>query len=364
MPDPDGPEVLLLGAGHTNLLAAPRLRAALPDARITLIDAAAHATYSGMFPGFVAGHYTLDDLRVDLAGFALRHDIQFLQGRIGGLDPVARAVGVTVDGEERRLGFDLAALDIGSHSAMPEIRGFERHGIGIKPLSGFADRLAAADPAAPATVIGGGVAGAEIALAMTRRLSSQVTLIEAGPRVAATLGPRARVRLLRALERANVRALTETRVASVDADAVVLQDGAHIASGLTIGVAGARAYRWLARDLPVDTAGFVRIDPTLQVQGHPTLFAVGDCAAMIHAPRPKAGVFAVRQAPVLAHNLSAAYHGTPLIRYDPQRDYLKIISLGGKIALAEWYGITLHGAWLWRWKDLIDRKFMRVLHRD
>lgn len=366
MPDPNGPKVLLLllGAGHTNLLAVPWLRAALPDAHITLIDAAAHATYSGMFPGFVAGHYALDDLRVDLASFALRHNIHFVQGRIGGLDPVARVVSVTVDGDEQLLSFDLAALDVGSHSAMPETHGFERHGTGIKPLSGFADRLAAADPAAPATVIGAGVAGAEIALAMTRRLSSQVTLIEAGPRVAATLGRRARVGLLHALDRANVRVLTEARVARVDADAVTVRDGTRIASGLTIGVAGARAYRWLARDLPVDNSGFVRIDPTLQVQGHPTLFAVGDCAAMVHAPRPKAGVFAVRQAPVLAHNLSAGYHGTPLRRYDPQQDYLKIISLGGKTALAEWHGITLHGAWLWRWKDLIDRRFMRVLQRD
>lgn len=364
MPDPRDPKVLLLGAGHTNLLVVPRLRAALPDAHITLIDAATHATYSGMFPGFVAGHYTLDDLRVDLASFALRHKINFVQGRISDLDPVARAANVLVGGDEQRFSFDLAALDVGSHSAMPETPGFERHGSGIKPLSGFADRLAAADPAASATIIGGGVAGAEIALALTRRLSCQVTLIEAGPRVAATLSRRARASLLRALDRANVRVLTEARVARVDADAVTLRDGTRIGSGLTIGVAGARAYRWLARDLPVDTAGFVRIDPTLQVQGHPTLFAVGDCAEMVHAPRPKAGVFAVRQAPVLAHNLSAAYHGTPLTRYDPQRDYLKIISLGGKTALAEWHGIVLHGAWLWRWKDLIDRKFMRVLQRD
>ena len=79
---------------------------------------------------------------------------------------------------------------------------------------------------------------------------------------------------------------------------------------------------------------------------------------MIHAPRPKAGVFAVRQAPVLARNLVAAYHGRPLLHHDPQRDYLKIISLGGRTALAEWYGLTLHGRWLWRWKDRIDRRFM------
>ena len=155
--------------------------------------------------------------------------------------------------------------------------------------------------------------------------------------------------------------MTEARIASVQDDAVVLSNGTRIASGLTIGIAGARAHGWMGLTLPVDRAGFVRVTPTLQVEGHEALFAVGDCAAMMHAPRPKAGVFAVRQAPVLAANLVAAASGKPMRRYDPQQDYLKIISLGGRNALAEWRGLTLRGAWLWRWKDRIDRRFMAEL---
>ena len=55
VPESDHPEILLLGGGHANLLAAPLLRKALPDARILLIDAAPDAVYSGMIPGLVAG---------------------------------------------------------------------------------------------------------------------------------------------------------------------------------------------------------------------------------------------------------------------------------------------------------------------
>ena len=356
----DQPTLLLLGAGHANLLAVRAVRAGLPKARITLIDLAAEAIYSGMFPGHVAGHYTAPELRVRLVDFAARHRITFLQGRVCHIDPKARQVGLS-DGT--RLPYDLAALDVGSHSAMPELRGFARHGAPIKPLDGFAARLPQLDPATPAVIIGGGVAGAEIALALAHRGARQVALIEAGPAIAAALSLRARAHLLAALERAGVRTMTCAKVAEVEEGAVLLQDGTRIASGLTIGIAGARAHDWLARTLPVDAAGFVRVSPALQVEGCPGLFAAGDCAAMMHAPRPKAGVFAVRQAPVLAANLIAAASGKPLRRYDPQDDYLKIISLGGKTALAEWRGLSLRGGWLWRLKDRIDRSFMARLQR-
>jgi pyridine nucleotide-disulfide oxidoreductase family protein len=356
----DQPRLLLLGAGHANLLAVPAIRTGLPKARITLIDLAGEATYSGMFPGHVAGHYAAQDLRVRLDHFAARHHITFLQGRVSHIDPEAGQVGLS-DGTF--LPYDLAALDIGSHSAMPEIPGFAHHAVPIKPLDGFAARLAQVDPAAPVAIIGGGVAGAEIGLALAYCGARQVSVLEAGPTIAAALGPCARAHLLAALDRAEVRAMTCAKVAAVEDGAVLLQDGSRIASGLTIGIAGARAHGWMARTLPVDAAGFVRVSPALQVEGCPGLFAVGDCAAMTHAPRPKAGVFAVRQAPVLAANLIAAALGAPLGRYDPQDDYLKIISLGGKTALAEWHGLSLRGAWLWRLKDRIDRSFMTRLQR-
>lgn len=350
--------IVLLGAGHANLLAVPALRAGLADAAITLIDAAAEATYSGMLPGHVAGHYDADELRVPLAGFAGRHGIDFRRGRIVRIEPAARQIRLE-DGTD--LTFDLAALDVGSHTRMPEIPGFTDYALPIKPLDVFAARLAGLDAATPVAIVGGGVAGAEIALALAHRGSRRVTVIEAGAMLAPALGARARRHLLAALARADVALFANARVAAVEERGVVLEDGRRIASGLTLGIAGARAPDWLGQTLPVDAAGFVRVSPALEVEGCPGLFAAGDCAALMHAPRPKAGVFAVRQAPVLAANLIAAARDRPIARYDPQADYLKIISLGGRTALAEWHGLTLRGAWLWQLKDRIDRSFMARL---
>lgn len=356
----DSSHIFLLGAGHANLLAVRALRQAVPQARIILVDAAAEANYSGMFPGVVAGHYPADAMRIPLRPFAERNRIAFVQSRIAGLDPVARRVSLE-DGTV--LAYDVAALNVGSHSAMPEIPGFAAHGIAIKPLDGFTARLQATDPTAAAALIGGGVAGAEIALALRHRGARAVTVIEAGPDPVATLRPRSRRYVLQALERAGIRVVTGAQVAAVQPDAVLLANGSRIASTLTVGIAGARAHGWMARTLPLDGAGFVRVTPALEVEGHPSLFAAGDCAAMVHAPRSKAGVFAVRQAPVLAANMAAALSNAPLRTYAPQEGYLKIISLGQRSALAEWRGMTLRGAWLWRFKDHIDRRFMAGFQR-
>jgi hypothetical protein len=63
----------------------------------------------------------------------------------------------------------------------------------------------------------------------------------------------------------------------------------------------------LVRNLHVcmsaDSAGFIRIDESLRAEGVENVFAVGDVANSVKHPRPKAGVYAVRQGPPLADNL-------------------------------------------------------------
>ena len=88
------------------------------------------------------------------------------------------------------------------------------------------------------------------------------------------------------------------------------------------------------------------------------IFAAGDCAHLSDNPRPKAGVYAVREAPVLFDNLRAALGAGRMRRYVPQKDYLKLISLGRKSALAEKLGTSFSGPLMWKWKNHIDQKFM------
>ncbi|PKP85150.1 MAG: selenide, water dikinase SelD, partial [Alphaproteobacteria bacterium HGW-Alphaproteobacteria-2] len=223
---------------------------------------------------------------------------------------------------------------------------------------------AGAGQAAPqAVVIGGGIAGVELAMAMAHRLRrvcgrAEVTLLERGPTMAAD-APGARPRLALALAAEGVRVLTGAGVARVTAEGPWLADGTSIAADFTAGAAGARAHGWLAQTgLPVTTDGFLRVGPDLRVEGQAALFAAGDCAHLSHAPRPKAGVFAVRAAPVLRDNLRAVLTGGATRPFRPQKHFLKLVSLGRRSALAEKAGLTIAGPLVWRWKDRIDRRFM------
>ncbi len=83
---------------------------------------------------------------------------------------------------------------------------------------------------------------------------------------------------------------------------------------------------------------------------------------MIHfEPRdlPKVGVYAIRQSPILCHNLYVAAKGGKLKEFKPQKNYLGIISLGNRKAVAKWRGFTLHGKRVFKWKSFIDKKFMK-----
>lgn len=359
-------DLVLVGGGHAHALVLKRLGMnPLPGARLTVINPGPTAPYTGMLPGYVAGHYTRDQLDIDLvrlcrfagARLILDYATRVDQGHIAlaGRPPVA---------------FDIASLDIGIHGALPSIAGLADHGVPAKPLGVFADRWEAflaevAGGEAPTIcVIGGGIAGVELALAMAHRLgaAADVTIVEGGDDPLRSVGGRARRALIARMDTEGVQVLTGARVAAVEPAGVTLEDGQTIPARLTVAAAGAVPYDWLADSgLPV-TDGYVRVGETLQVEGRPDLFAVGDCAHLTHDPREKAGVFAVRQAPILTENLRAALKGLPAPKtYSPQTDYLKLISTGSKTAAMDRNGLSLHGALLWRWKDHIDRKFMDSL---
>ncbi len=360
---PDTRDLVLIGGGHTHALVLRKWgMRPLAGVRLTVINPGPTAPYSGMLPGFVAGHYSRDELDIDLVRLARFAGARLISGKVVAIDPVAKLISVP---DRPPVGYDVASLDVGITSEMPALAGFAEHAIPAKPLGTFATRWDAfrhaAKASAPpkAAVIGGGVAGAELAMAMAyalRDTAPTVHLIDRGT-VLAGFAPPARARLLASLAELGVTLVENADVAEVTADAVILSDGRHIASDFTNGAAGARPHDWIAQTGLEVQAGFVVVGRTLQ-SSDPDIFAVGDCAHLSHAPRPKAGVFAVRQAPVLYDNLRAHLSGGALRGYLPQKDYLKLISLGGKTALAEKLGTARRGAMLWRWKDHIDRKFM------
>ena len=352
-------DLVLIGGGHTHALVLKRWgMQTLPGVRVTLINPGPTAPYSGMLPGFVAGHYGRDNLDIDLYDLARFAGARIIDGAATGIDRVAKTI--TVPGRPP-VAYDVASIDIGVTSAMPDLPGFAEFGIPAKPLGPFASRWDAyrAKAGAHVAVIGGGVAGAELAMAMAHALRGTGAIIHLidRERVLSALGPKARAKGLAALAGLGVTLIEGTDVTEVTATQVILADGRQVRSDFTTGAAGAQAHGWLADTGLNLHQGFIAVSSHLR-SSDPAIFAVGDCAHMTASPRPKAGVFAVRQAPVLFDNLRAALSGGAMRPYTPQRDYLKLISLGGKQALAEKSGVVWGGGLLWRLKDRIDRDFM------
>jgi NADH dehydrogenase FAD-containing subunit len=162
------------------------------------------------------------------------------------------------------------------------------------------------------------------------------------------------------LANAGMAVTTDAGVLRVDEGGLHLSNGSMHACDMAVWATGAAPQQWIAASgLACADDGFIAVNTHLQSLSHPHVFAAGDTATDPQHRRPKAGVFAVRQGPVLADNLLRYAFGQALRRYRPQRDYLSLMSTGQKHAVASWHGLAWGGDWVWHWKDRIDRRFMQ-----
>ena len=362
--------VVLVGGGHSHVEVVRRFGARpITNTEITLVDAARYATYTGMLPGLIASHYGFHDCHIDLAGLAQRAGARYVQARACGIDTVQRRLALSDGGT---LDYDLLSLDVGSTPSTAEIPGAAEHAIAVKPFSVFEqawDKLverARIGELKKLVVVGGGAAGVELALAMQYRLAQltapvtiQFTLFADARSVLSDHNPRVRAAFARLLSQRGIEMRLNARVARVESDAVVTSNAARIATDAAVWATGTGAPAWLAdTGLALDAQGFVAVNEHLQTTLHGEVFAAGDCATMEGHAYPKSGVYAVRQGPVLAENLRNALSGIPLAKFRPQRRALSLISAGQKYAVASYGWLSFEGAWVWRWKDAIDRKFV------
>lgn len=349
-------------------------RRPVAGAQLTLLSRHADTPYSGMLPGVVAGHYTRRESHIDLLP---------LVRSAGGTFVIDEAIGLDLDRRLVRrhhgppIRWDVLSIDIGS---TPDTGGvpLSPGAVCVKPIDGFLARWQdllgkLGDERHPRrlAVIGGGAAGVELVLAMQFRASAlvsrwglephhlQFALFSSAPDILPGYPASVRRRFLRVLSERHVEVHLGQSVTAVEAGAIVTADARHVVDHV-VWATSARAAAWIGSSgLAVDAKGFMRIAETLESVSHPGVFGAGDVATMDGHPRPKSGVFAVRQGPPLARNLRAALEGSALTAYQPQVHALSLITTGDKHAVASRGSWVTSGAWVWRWKDWIDRRFMR-----
>jgi selenide,water dikinase len=358
-------DLILLGGGHAHLDVLKRFgMRPLGGLRLTLVARELEAPYSGMLPGLIAGRYDRDEAHVDLLRVARFAGARLVHAEAAGLDLDARAVHFA---DRPPLRFDLLSLNIGSSPRL-DVPGAAGRVIPVKPVDTFLAQwleiVARAERRGSAlrlAVVGGGVAGAELALAGAQRLgrSCAITLVSAGE-LAPRQNPRARRLLARALAERGVAVETGAEVASVRDGALALVDGREIPFDEAIWATQAGPAAWLGETgLALDAAGFVAVGASLRSVSHDFVFAAGDTAGVLPFPREKAGVVAVRQGPVLAENLRRAALGRKLKPFRPQSRILALIGTGGGAAIAARGRFAFRGALAWRLKEQIDRRWMR-----
>jgi len=343
--------------------------------RLTLISRQAETPYSGMLPGVIAGHYTRGEAHIDLRPLARFAGARTIVDEAVGLDPRARQV---LFATRPPIGFDVLSINVGSTPDV-SVPGAEGAVTPVKPIDRLLERwravearLLASDSPCTVAVVGGGAGGVELLLAIEWRVRHQLAAAGRGAghiryglftdsaHVLPTHHARVRRAFARTLAERGITVHAGSAVVKVEPGCLHTADGRSHRVDEVFWTTQARAAAWL-RDsgLSVDDRGFVRVGDTLESVSHPGIFAAGDVAAVDPHPRPKSGVFAVRQGRPLTENLRAALAGRARRGFRPQRRFLSLISTGDQHAVASRGPFALEGRWVWRWKDRIDRAFMR-----
>lgn len=369
-------DIVLIGGGHSHVVVL-RMWAMnpLPGARLTLICTDTDTPYSGMLPGYIAGHYTCDDAHIDVRRLAEFAGARYYRDEVVGIDRAARRV---ICRTRPPVAYDALSINIGSTPSLAQVPGADAHAVPVKPIRQFnarwlalLERVRGHAGATTVAVVGGGAGGVELALAMQYRLRRELTaqgrepdelrmhLLTAGPNILPTHNAAVRRSFESVLAQRGVTLRLDAEVIRVAENCLETRRGETLQADEIVWVTQAGGAAWLAdTGLALDEAGFVQVRNTLQTETDPLIFAAGDCASIIDQPLEKAGVFAVRMGPTLAGNLRRTLLGQSLKPYCPQRRWLALISTGDQHAIASRGAFYARGDWVWRWKDWIDRRFM------
>ena len=370
-------DLVLIGGGHSHVAVLKRFgMKPLPGIRLTLICRDAHTPYSGMLPGYVAGHYSYDEAHIDLGSLARFAGARFYHSTVTGLDTENKKI---ICDNRPPVQYDIASINSGSTPNTSDVAGADGIVVPVKPINLFLDRWEVLrdrvlNQQRPITiaVVGAGAGGVEILLATQFRMErllknankplGQITyhLFSNSPEIMPTHNSAVRSYFDNVLQERGVLVHKNDSVIEVSAGVLKTQNGKEFETDEILWVTAAGAPRWPAdAGLNVNQDGFIRVGDTLQSISHPDIFAAGDIAAMVNYPRPKSGVFAVRQGQYLERNLRRALLSKSLVRFHPQKHFLSLISTGDKYAVASRGKFKIKGFNVWRWKDWIDRRFMK-----
>lgn len=337
----------------------------------TLVSLESRQAYSGMVPGMIGGRYEMAELSFDLGAICRRAGAAFIPAEATRIVTAERRV-ILRDGTS--VEYDLLSIATGSMVEGADVPGVAERTLRVKPIGRAGEIVpalvrAAHRAAAPAVVVAGaGAAGIEVGFAARARLrrldrpAATVTLVESGSRMLGGRAGAAEGVVSRALAAHGIALRLDSRVSAVFPDSVRLHTGHLLSADVVVWATGAAAPPLLRESgLATDPHGFLLVDDRLRSVSDPAVFGAGDAATLASYPAtPKAGVYAVREGPVLWKTLlTAATGGATGPRYRPQPRFLALLNTGDGRAIASYGRAAVWSSWGMQLKDWIDRRFMR-----
>ncbi len=371
--------LVLVGGGHSHLAVLKNLgMKPIPGLAVTLISKDIVTPYSGAMPAYIAGRIDFEEMHIDLRPLAQFAKVRLIQAELTSIDFESKRISIP---GRPNIYFDAIALNIGSKPNAEAIKGAGKHALAVKPIELFLQQWQKISAAALASIsnnipynlvfVGGGPASVELALAaQTQLLNSagstsskksmlKITLVTRSSSVLGALNTKAKRLISEVLAKRHIDVITDTKVVEFTHSKVICEDGLEIPTNSTIYATGASIEQWpILNGLQQSSDGFVEVNTHLQSTSHPFVFVAGDAASIKGYPRPKSGVYAVRQGAPLAKNLRRFLTGKSLVKYRPQKDALALINLSDSTSVAvrgEW---CFHGKAIWALKHRIDSQFV------
>ncbi len=356
--------MLLIGGGHAHVEVLRQLALNPPaEADVALFNPSPSVWCSSMLPGVIAGHYEPAEAKVNLWALCQRARVRFFETSVLALNA---ANGVLESGIGERHRFDVASLDVGGVTQpIPTTPG--AYVVTVRPIDPLLAAITEFESVRSAglmvRIVGSGAAALEVALALAHRWrqsgNRRVSIVSA-TQLMDGFPASVRSQALRACKKLGVAVLEQKVVEHIEPTRLRLAGGESVDTQLTVLATGYSPASVLQKtDLTRATDGSVHVNACLQSTNHPHIFAAGDCANVTGITVPKSDVFAIRQGATLATNLLANFNNSSLQPYRHSANALNLISLGDNRAIATRNGLSLSGKWAWRWKDAIDRKWIR-----
>ncbi len=363
-----GKHLVFVGGGHAHLTALVRLKEFIRCGhRVTLVSPFPYQYYSGMAPGMLSGIYRPQEVRFHVKKIVAERGGEFIPDTVTAIAPPERLLSLK---SGRNIFYDVVSFNPGSEVPVESFLSLPGENVfPVKPVIGFLQARHLVRNSAPGSlkrflVAGGGPAGVETtanlwSLIREKGNGGEITLV-AGKRLLSGYPEKVRTLAMNFLRERHVKIIEGSHIQEMRKGNVVLQDGMAVefdAAFLAVGIRPSPIFK--EGGLPVGEGGELLVNSYLQNTAYPEIFGGGDCISLEGNRLAKVGVYAVRQNPILFHNLMAALEKGALWAFTPQTHFLAILNMGGH------RGILWRKGWVWEGrlafllKDYIDRSFMR-----